>query len=98
MSTLQTTPSVAVTGATGNVGRRVARLLSEAGVPARLIVRDPARAPQLPGTTTAQAAYRDRQAARIALLGIQTLFMVSAEEAPDRLEQHFAFIDAAVEA
>ena len=98
MSTRETTPSVAVTGATGKVGRQVARLLSEAGVPARLIVRDPARAPQLPGTTTAQASYGDLPASRIALLGIRTLFMVSAEESPDRLEQHVAFIDAAVEA
>jgi NAD(P)H dehydrogenase (quinone) len=98
MSTVQTTSSIAVTGATGQVGRRVARLLSEAGIPAQLIVRDPSRAPQLPGTTTAQAAFGDRQASRTALQGIQTLFMVSAEESPDRLEQHFTFIDAAVEA
>ncbi|NKX54678.1 SDR family oxidoreductase [Arthrobacter mobilis] len=88
----------AVTGATGRLGGAVARLLSEAGVPVRLIVRDPARAPQLPGTTAAQAGYGDRQTAGAALQGIRTLFMVSADEAPDRLEQHFEFIDAAADA
>lgn len=98
MTTAQTTPAIAVTGATGHLGRRVARLLSGEGIAARLIVRDPARAPRLPGTTTAQAGFGDRQASRAALQGIQTLFMVSAAETPDRLEQHIAFIDAAVEA
>lgn len=98
MTTAQTTPAIAVTGATGHLGRRVARLLSGEGIAARLIVRDPARAPRLPGTTTAQADFGDRQASRAALQGIQTLFMVSAAETPDRLEQHIAFIDAAVEA
>ncbi|MCG2621963.1 SDR family oxidoreductase [Arthrobacter sp. I2-34] len=98
MTTAQTTPAIAVTGATGHLGRRVARLLSGEGIPARLIVRDPARAPRLPGTTTARADFGDRQASRAALQGIQTLFMVSAAETPDRLEQHVAFIDTAVEA
>jgi uncharacterized protein YbjT (DUF2867 family) len=36
---------IAVTGATGNLGGRVAAQLSERGVPIRMIVRDPARAP-----------------------------------------------------
>ncbi|MFD1214664.1 SDR family oxidoreductase [Arthrobacter sp. GCM10027362] len=94
----QAAPTIAITGATGHVGRQVARLLSESGIPARLIVRNPARAPQLPGMTTAQASFGDRQASRAALEGIRTLFMVSADEAPDRIEQHEAFINAAADA
>ncbi|NKX50363.1 NAD(P)H-binding protein, partial [Arthrobacter deserti] len=91
-------PGTAAPGGTGQLGGRVAGLLSAAGIPVRLIVRDPSRAPQLPGATTAQAAFGDRQACRTALQGVRTLFMVSADGAGDRVEQHYAFIDAAAEA
>ncbi|SDM45930.1 NAD(P)H-binding protein [Nonomuraea jiangxiensis] len=40
---------ILVTGATGNVGRELVRELDEAGVPFRVLVRDPARAAALPG-------------------------------------------------
>ena len=90
--------TLAVTGSTGNVGGRVARLLSAAGVPQRLVVRDPARAPSLDGATVVRADYKDAEAARRALDGVDTLFMVSGSEAADRLDQHRTFIDAAVAA
>jgi NAD(P)H dehydrogenase (quinone) len=90
--------TLAVTGSTGNVGGRVARLLSAAGVPQRLVVRDPARAPTLDGATVARAQYGDRSAAEAALDGVDTLFMVSASESADRLDQHRTFIDAAAAA
>jgi uncharacterized protein YbjT (DUF2867 family) len=90
--------TLAVTGSTGNVGGRVARLLSAAGIPQRLVVRDPSRAPAIDGATVAQAGYGDPAAARRALDGVDTLFMVSASEAVDRLDQHRAFVDAAVAA
>ncbi len=92
------TARVAVTGATGQLGRRVATRLATAGLAQLLIVRDPGRAPQLPGATVAVASYADRDAAIDALTGIDTLFMVSAAEAPDRVRQHLNFIDAAVAA
>ncbi len=44
------------------------------------------------------AEYGDRDAAVQALLGVRTLLMVSASESEDRLEQHRAFVDAAVAA
>jgi NAD(P)H dehydrogenase (quinone) len=91
-------PPIAVTGATGRLGGRIARRLAAAGVPQRLLVRDPARAPQLPGTTAARAPYVDGAAVREALTGIATALMVSASETPDRVEQHRSFIDAAAEA
>ncbi|OLB76004.1 MAG: NAD(P)-dependent oxidoreductase [Actinobacteria bacterium 13_2_20CM_2_71_6] len=90
--------ALAVTGSTGNVGGRVARSLSAAGVPQRLVVRDPSRAPALDGATVAQAPYGDGEAARRALDGVGTLFMVSGSEAPDRVDQHRTFVDAAVAA
>jgi uncharacterized protein YbjT (DUF2867 family) len=89
---------IAVTGATGRLGGRVARRLAELGVDQRLLVRDPARAPALPGSHIATAEYSDRAAVRVALSGVHTVFMVSASETPDRVQQHLAFIDAAVDA
>jgi len=91
---------VAVTGATGAVGGIVAAHLSERGVPLRLVVRDAARAPRLDGAEAevAVATYGDRAASVEALRGVETLFMVSAAEAPDRVDQHRSFVDAAVEA
>src|SRR4051812_26701562 len=89
--------SLAVTGATGQVGGRTARLLSEAGVPVRLLVRDPAKAPVLPGAEVVQAAYGDGRTAD-ALRGVDVVLMVSGEEDARRVELHRAFIDAAVEA
>jgi uncharacterized protein YbjT (DUF2867 family) len=87
-----------VTGATGNLGRRVARLLAVAGVEQRLVVRTLAKAPLLARATVAQAAYHDRDAVRRALDGLDTVLMVSAAEDEHRLDEHRAFVDAAGEA
>jgi NAD(P)H dehydrogenase (quinone) len=89
---------VAVTGATGQVGGRVARRLAAAGVPQRLLVRDPSRAPRLPGATPVLAPYGDGDAVRRALEGARTVFMVSASESADRVGQHRTFVDAAAAA
>jgi NAD(P)H dehydrogenase (quinone) len=85
----------AVTGSTGYVGGRVARLLAEAWVTQRLVVRDAARAPSLPGATVAVASYDDTAAMETAFAGAETLFMVSAAENRDRVAQHFRCVDAA---
>lgn len=91
-------PSVAVTGATGALGGRVARTLAESGVAQRLIVRDPARAPELRGAVAVQAEYGDRPAALAALTGVSTLFMVSGRESATRRAEHRTFIEAAAQA
>jgi uncharacterized protein YbjT (DUF2867 family) len=91
-------PTIAVTGATGYIGGRVARRLAAAGHRQRLVVRDPARAPELPGATLVQASFADDESARRALRGVDCLLMVSASEAPDRLAQHKSFVDAAADA
>ncbi|MFI7535043.1 SDR family oxidoreductase [Streptosporangium sp. NPDC049376] len=90
--------TIAVTGVTGRLGGRVAARLAAAGTGQRLVVRDPARAPRLDGAQVARADFADGEAARQALDGIETLLMVSASEAPDRVAQHRAFVDAAVAA
>ena len=87
-----------VTGSTGTLGGRVARLLAAAGVEQRLVVRDPARAPLLPGTTVAEATYLDGDAVRRALDGLEVVLMVSAAESANRLDEHRAFVDAAAAA
>jgi NAD(P)H dehydrogenase (quinone) len=89
--------ALAVTGSTGRLGSRVASGLSQLGVDQRLMVRNPAKAPSLPGTHVTTAEYGDRAAVRTALTGAHTVFMVSAAETADRVQQHFTFIDAAVD-
>lgn len=91
-------PPLAVTGSTGNLGGLVARLLAEAGSPQRLLVREAARAPELEGAVPVVCTYMDSVQAKGALDGVQTLFMVSAAEAEDRLQHHYAFVDAAMAA
>lgn len=92
-------PALAITGATGAVGGRVARRLASAGVAQRLVVRDPDRCPELPGAVPVQASgYADRDGMRRALEGATTLFLVSGREALDRLDQHINAVDAAIEA
>jgi uncharacterized protein YbjT (DUF2867 family) len=93
-----TTTPLGVTGATGRLGGRIARRLADAGLPQQLLVRDPARAPQLPRTTTVAAFYDDGDAVRRALTGLDTVLMVSASEDPDRMGLHRSFVDAAVAA
>jgi NAD(P)H dehydrogenase (quinone) len=73
----------------------VARQIAELGSAQRLLVRDPARAPVLDGATPAVCSYADSAAARQALDGVKVLFMVSAAETQDRVQQHTGFIDAA---
>ncbi len=90
--------SVGITGSTGALGRLVARALSEQGHAQRLLVRDPARAPELAGTSVVRTSYADPELARASLEGVTTLFMVSGAEAEDRLEQHRTFVDAAADA
>jgi NAD(P)H dehydrogenase (quinone) len=88
---------IAVTGATGAVGGRVAARLSEAGVQQRLVVRDPARAPRLDGVEVAGgASYGDGEAMRRAFDGADTVLLVSAHEDPNRLDLHRSAVDAAV--
>jgi uncharacterized protein YbjT (DUF2867 family) len=84
-----------ITGSTGHLGGRIARLLAAAGSEQRLVVRTPANAPVLPRTTVAQASYANRDAVRRALEGLDTVLMVSAAEAERRVDEHRAFVDAA---
>jgi NAD(P)H dehydrogenase (quinone) len=88
--------TLAVTGATGELGGRVAADLASSGVPQRLLARSPDRLPMLDGAeAVAFHGYGDRDSVAKALRGVDTLFMVSAAEAVDRLDQHRAMVDVA---
>lgn len=90
---------VAVTGATGAVGGKVAELLAERGIAPRLVVRDPSRVPDLPGCEVRRIAdYGAAEDVRAALVGVDTLFLVPAQESEDRLQRHVTAVDAAVAA
>jgi NAD(P)H dehydrogenase (quinone) len=95
---MATAETIAVTGATGGLGGRVARRLAGRGVAQRLVVRDPARAPELAGAEVVTGSYDDGEGLRRAFDGARTLFMVSASEAPDRRRLHATVVDAAVAA
>ncbi|TQJ34370.1 SDR family oxidoreductase [Arthrobacter sp. SLBN-122] len=91
-------PKLAVAGSTGGLGGMLARQLAASGFAQRLLVRDAARAPQLDDAHPVVCSYGDGAASRRALDGAEILFMVSAAEAEDRLQQHYAFVDAAADA
>lgn len=90
---------IAVTGASGGLGGRVASRLAARDIPKRLIARDLSRAPALPDATPVQAGgYDDVAAMQAALDGVSTLFFASATEHPERVKLHTAAVDAAVAA
>ncbi|MEO7942486.1 MAG: SDR family oxidoreductase [Marmoricola sp.] len=92
-------PTLAVTGSTGALGGRVARRLASSDIPQRLLARDVARVPKVDGGVSLTfTGYADRASAVAALEGVETLFMVSAAESANRLEEHKSFVDAAGEA
>ncbi len=91
--------TVVVTGATGQLGSRVVRLLDAAGVRQRLVVRDPGRAPDVAHVELSTiTSYADADGLARALAGAGPVLMVSAAESADRLDQHRAFVDAAAAA
>ena len=91
---------IAVTGATGHLGRLVVTGLLEAGVPAGqvvAVVRTPAKAADLAarGVQVRQADYTDEPALAAALLGVDRLLLVSGSEVGQRVAQHGNVLQAA---
>ncbi|WP_435737815.1 SDR family oxidoreductase [Cellulosimicrobium sp. PMB13] len=93
---------IAVTGASGLLGSKLAFRLAAEGAPQRLVVRDAARAPSLgddplPESDVAVVGdYTDTPAMVRAFRGCDTVFLVSAREDADRVATHRAAVDAAV--
>lgn len=86
---------LAITGVTGKLGGLVARNLSQKGIETRLLARRPDAVESLPQTTIYQAFYDTNQRTIEALMGVYTLFMVSAKESAHRIQEHKDLIDAA---
>ena len=94
------TPTFAVTGATGHLGRLTVAALLRRGVPAVnvfALVRDPSRAGDLAdlGVGIRTADYDRPETLDAALEGIERLLLVSGNEVGRRIEQHRAVIAAA---
>src|SRR5207302_9784352 len=88
--------SVLVTGATGSVGRNVAKRLSEKGVSVRAGVRDQAKAVNPFGLNIALAPFdcENEQTFSGALEGVEKVFLLPPL-LPNQLEVTNVFVDAA---
>ena len=88
--------TVLVTGATGTIGRDVAKILSENAVPIRAGVRDQAKARKQFGADIALATFDFEDAASFpgALKGVEKVFLLPPLM-PNQVEVTNAFVDAA---
>ncbi|MFF4951884.1 SDR family oxidoreductase [Streptomyces chattanoogensis] len=86
---------IVVTGATGNIGRRLVGRLLEDGVAVRALTRDPARAGLPPRAETVRADLTDAAALEPLLAGADALFLNLAAGGQ---EAAGAVLDAAVKA
>ncbi|NNH74844.1 SDR family oxidoreductase [Nocardia uniformis] len=89
--------TVAVTGASGQLGRLVVEALLRKGVTPVAIVRDPAKVADLAelGAQVRQASYDDPAALDRALVGVDRVLLVSGNEFGARVAQHTNVIRAA---
>lgn len=90
---------IAVTGATGQLGRLIVEKLKVKVSAANLValVRTPAKAADL-GIAAREADYNKPETLESALKGAQTLMLVSGNEIGKRIQQHRAVIEAAKKA
>ena len=91
---------IAVTAATGHLGRLVVAGLLDAGIPAGevvAVVRSPEKAADLAdrGVQVRQASYDEPAALETALEGVDRLLLVSGSEVGQRVRQHGNVVQAA---
>jgi NAD(P)H dehydrogenase (quinone) len=94
--------TIAVTAATGQLGRLVVDELLQR-VPAEqlvVVVRDPAKAEPIAakGVDVRVAAYGDPEALKVALQGVDRLLLISGNEVGQRVAQHTNVVNAAKDA
>ena len=93
---------IAITGASGQLGRLVIEELLKTVAPEKLVavVRNPAKVEDLAarGIQVRQADYGDEVALRAALQGVEKLLLISSSEVGQRAPQHRNIINAAASA
>lgn len=91
--------TIAITGATGALGRHAIAALKRRAPGTRLValVRDPAKAADL-GIEAREADYTKPEKLAAALNGVETLALISSNDFNDRAGQHRNVIDAAKKA
>lgn len=88
--------TIAITGATGQLGRLVISTLKGKTGPAAIaaLARNPAKADDL-GVEVRQADYAQPATLADALVGVETLLLISSSEVGQRIAQHLQVITAA---
>ncbi|CAN1497936.1 COG0702 Predicted nucleoside-diphosphate-sugar epimerases [Rhabdaerophilaceae bacterium] len=88
--------TIAITGATGQLGRLVIAKLKSRGTPQDVIAlaRDPAKAGNL-GVAARRGDYNQTADLKAALAGVETLLLISSSEIGQRVPQHRNVIEAA---
>lgn len=99
---LSTTPTILLTGATGNVGSEIAKALADRRVPFRAMVRNPDEKPAqelaaLPGAQLVVGDFNQSDTLRAALAGMERAFLLtnSTEQAE---AQQLSFVEQARQA
>ena len=89
--------TIAVTGASGQLGRLVVESLLDRGVKPVAVVRDPAKVADLAdrGVVVRTADYGDPAALEAALAGVDRLLLISGSAIGERVAQHANVIAAA---
>lgn len=70
-------PRILVTGATGTIGSHLLRVLSERGVAARALSRDPSRGEELPGITWVAGDLAEPGGLAETFAGVERLFLLT---------------------
>jgi NAD(P)H dehydrogenase (quinone) len=86
--------TIAVTGATGHLGRLAIAAMKSRGLSPIALVRDPAKAAELQAETRA-FDYKSTATLAPALAGVTTLVLVSSNDVDDRVGQHRNVLAAA---
>lgn len=73
-------PLITLIGSTGTIGQELVRLLSEAGVPVRAVLRNFHRARPLPGIAWLQADISDPSLREATLAGTDRLFLLTGNQ------------------
>jgi len=89
--------TILVTGATGNVGRKIVQQLIERGAAVRALVRAPSKSGFPAGVDIVQGDLLDPDALRAAFKGVSTLFLLNAV-VPDEFTQALLVLNLAREA